>query len=82
MLLTCVAVLFVGIFGARFRIKLYQAGNFKYDSGHNFFPVEDRFPVDIEQVRKGLVVFGVTESEYDDGLFFDEGQTEMWGWDL
>ena len=45
--------------------------------------------MEIEQIREGLVVFGIAslesglpESEYDDGIFFDEGQTDMWEWDL
>jgi hypothetical protein len=43
--------------------------------------------VDIEQIRKGLAVFGVGPWEnrlpvYVDGAFFDEHQTDMWGWDL
>ena len=40
-------------------------------------------------MREGLVIFDVTlwenflpEPEYDDGPFFDEGQTVIWGWDL
>ena len=44
---------------------------------------------DIEQIREGLAVFGVAlwenglpELKYDDGPFFDESQTVMWGWDL
>ena len=40
-------------------MQLYRAGYLKYDSGHNLFPVEDRFHVDIEQISEGLVVFGV-----------------------
>ena len=50
---------------------------------------EDRFHVDMEQIREGLVVFsvapwenGLPEPEYDDGPFFGEGQTDMWGRDL
>ena len=57
-------------------MQLYQAGYLKYHSGHNFFPVEDRFHVDIEQIREGLVVFGIaswenslSEPEYDDSPF-------------
>ena len=43
----------LGIFRARFRMQLYRAGYLKYDgSGLNLFPV------DIEKIRKGLVVFG------------------------
>ena len=71
----------LGIFGARFRMQLYRAGCLKYDKGHNLLPVEDKFHVDI--------VFGVApwenglhDLECDDGLFFDEGQTGMWGRDL
>ena len=48
----------------------------KYESGHYFFPVEERFHVDFEQIREDLVVFGVApwenclpEPEYDDGPF-------------
>ena len=41
-------------------MHLYRAGYLKYDIGHNLLiPVEDRFHVDIEQRREGLVVFGV-----------------------
>ena len=52
-------------------------------------PFEVRFHVDTEQMREGLVVFdfatwdnGLPESKSDDGSFFDEGQTDRWGWDL
>ena len=76
----------LGIFQARFRIQLYRAGYLKYDSEHNLFPIEDRFHVDIEHILEGFVLFGVApwenglpEPEHDDGPFFDEGQTDMWG---
>ena len=79
----------LGIFRARFRMQLYRAGYLIYDSGHNLFPVEDRFHVGIEQIRVGLVVFGAApwenclpESKCDDGPSFHEGQTDMWEWDL
>jgi hypothetical protein len=49
----------LGIFQARFRMQLYRAGYLKYDSGHNLFPVEDMFHVDIEQISEGLIVFGI-----------------------
>ena len=66
------------------------SGYLKYDHrGHSLFAVEDSFHVDIEQIREGLAVFGVSswenglpEPEYDDGPFCNEGQTDMWGWDL
>ena len=70
-------------------MQLHWACYLKYDSRHNFFLVEDRFHVDIEQIREGLVVFGIVpwenclpEPKYDDGPFFDEGQTDMWEWNL
>ena len=66
----------LGIFRAWFRMQLYLAGYFKYEGGHNFFPVEDKFHVDIEKIRESLVVFGfaswengLPEPEYDDGPF-------------
>ena len=69
-------------------MQLYRADYLKYDSGHNLISVEDRFHVDIEQIREGLTVFGVVpstnglpETECDDGPFFDEDQTIMSGWD-
>ena len=53
------------------------------------FPIEDRFHVDIEQIREGLVVFGVapwenglTDPECDDDPFFDEGKPCVWRRDL
>ena len=60
-------------------MQLYWAGYLKYDdSGHNLFPIEDRFHIDIEQIREGLVVFGIvpwenglSEPEYDDDQFID-----------
>ena len=58
-------------------------GCLKYDKGHNLFPVEDKFHVDIEQIREGLVVFGV--APWENGLHdpeSDDGQTDMWGRDL
>ena len=46
--------------------------------------VEDRFHVDIGQIREFFVMFGfapcengLSEPEYDDGPFFDEGQKDM-----
>ena len=55
-----------------------------FKSGHNLFPAEDRFHVDIEQVCEGLVMFsvapwenGLPETEYDDGAFFDESQMDL-----
>ena len=40
-------------------------------------------------MREGLTVFdvapwenGLPGTEYDDGLFFDEDQTNIWGWNL
>jgi hypothetical protein len=66
------------IFWARFQMQLYQASYLKYDSGHNLFPFEDRFHVDIEQILEGLVLFsialwenGLPGPECDDGPFFD-----------
>jgi hypothetical protein len=45
--------------------------------------------MDIKQIREFLIMFGIApwenglpEPEYDDGPFFDEGHTDMWGWDL
>ena len=45
--------------------------------------------MDIEQICEGLVLFGIAlwenglaDPKYDDRPFFDEGQTDMWGWDL
>ena len=42
--------------------------------------------MDIKQLCEGLFVFsvapwenGLPEPEYDEGPFFDEGQTDMWG---
>jgi hypothetical protein len=60
-------------------MQLHRAGYLNYDSGHYFFPVEDRFHLDIEKIRKELIGFGVApwEPKYDDGPFFDEGQTDM-----
>ena len=63
----------------------YRAGCLKYDdSGHNLLAVEDRFHMYIEQIREGLIVFGVApwenglpEPDYDGGPFFDENQTDM-----
>jgi hypothetical protein len=79
----------LGIFWAGFWMQLSRAGYLKYDRGHNFFPIEDRFHVDIEQIDEGLVVFrivpwenGIPEPKYVDSPFFDEGQTDMWGWNL
>ena len=70
-------------------MQQYRSGYLKYDSRHNFFSVENRLHVDIEKIRKGLVVSGAApwdnglpESEYADGPFLDEGQTDKWGWDL
>ena len=64
-------------------------GAIMHFKAYNLFPVEDKFHVDIEQIREGLVVFGVApwenglhDPECDDGPFFDEGQTDMWGRDL
>ena len=54
------------IFQARFRMQLYRAGYLKYDSGHNLFPVEDIFHVDIDQIYESLVVFGV--APWENGL--------------
>ena len=55
----------------------------------HLFPVEDKFHVDIEQIRESVVVFGVVswenslpDPECDDCPFYDEGQTDMWGRDL
>ena len=68
----------LGIFRAQFRMQLYRAGCLKYDKGHNLFPVEDKFHLDIEQIREGLVVYGVApwenglpETECDDDPFFE-----------
>ena len=45
--------------------------------------------MDIEQIREGLVMFGVgswenglPQPEYKDGPSFDEGEMDIWGWDL
>ena len=70
----------IEIFRAQFRMQLYRAAYLKYDdSEHNLFTIEDRFHVDIEQVREVLTVFGVAqwgnglpEPEFDDDPFFDE----------
>jgi hypothetical protein len=40
-------------------MQLYRAGYLKYDSGHNFFPIEERFHVDTEQIRDGYVVLAL-----------------------
>ena len=40
-------------------MQLHRVGYFKYDSGQSFFPVDDRFHVDIEEIGEGLVVFVV-----------------------
>lgn len=68
----------------------YGAYYLKYDdNGYNLFIVKDRFHVDIEQICKVLILFGVapwkngiSELGYDDGPFCNEDQTDMWGWDL
>ena len=67
----------------------WNSRSFQYDSGHNLFSVENRFHVDIEQIREGLVLFGgapwengLPEPGYDEGPFLNEGQTDMWEWDL
>ena len=63
-------------------MQLYQASYLKDD---NLFAVEDRFHVDIEQICEGLTVFGVAPWKKDlpdGGPFFDEDQTDVWGWDL
>jgi hypothetical protein len=70
-------------------MQLYRASCLKYDKGDNLFPVEDKFHMDIEQIREGLVVFGIApwkndlpDPECGDSPFFDEGQTDMWGRNL
>ena len=66
-------------------MQLYWVGYLKFDdSGHNLFAVEDRFHMDIEQIRGGLAVFGAApwenglpEHDYDDGSFLNEGQADI-----
>ena len=59
-------------------MQLYRTVYIKYENRHNLFPVEDRFHLDIEQIRESLVVSGVAawenglpEPEYDEGPFFN-----------
>ena len=54
-------------------MQLYRAGRLKYDKGHNLFPIEDKFHMNVEQIHERMVVFGVApwenglpDPEYDD----------------
>jgi hypothetical protein len=40
-------------------MQLYRAGCLKDNKGHNLFPDEDKFHVDIEHIREGFVIFGI-----------------------